>query len=120
MDYPMGKWRHREIYSTFYVRYFRKLLESKLEKSYQYLGRTSRSMTLKDSHPFFSYLREPKLPVNVIFILSKQYDEDKGTSNYIETRKVCLQEAHQQARAATKASKKRSIPIMTKEQEQLH
>lgn len=102
MDYPMGKWRHREIYSTFYDRYIRKLLESKLEKSYQYLGRTSRSMTLKDSHPFFSCLREPMLPVNVNFILSKQYDEDESTSNYIEKRKMRLQEAHRQARAATK------------------
>lgn len=97
----MGKWRQREIYSTFYVRYFRKLLESKLEKSYQYFGRAPRSMTPKDSHQFFSCLRKPKLPVIVIFILSKQYDEDEGTSNYIEKRKLCLQEAHRQARAAT-------------------
>lgn len=77
-------------------------------------------MTPKDSHQFFSCLRKTKLPVIVIFILSKQYDEDEGTLNYIEKRKLCLQEAHRQARAATKASKKSSSPIMTKEPEQLH
>lgn len=53
-------------------------------------------------------------------ILYKQYDEDEGTSNYIEKRKLRLQEAHRQARAATKASKKSSSPIMTKEPEQQH
>lgn len=58
--------------------------------------------------PFYlMFGREPKLPVDVIFGLSRPYDEDKCTTKYIEKMKLRLQEAYRQARTATKSSKNR-------------
>lgn len=51
--------------------------------------------------------REPKLPVDVIFGLSRTYDDYKCTTKYIEKMKLRLQEAYRQARTATKASQNR-------------
>ena len=58
--------------------------------------------------PFFlMFGREPKLPVDVIFGLSQQYDEDKCTTQYISHMKRRLREAYKQAQRAMESSQMR-------------
>ena len=58
--------------------------------------------------PFYlMFGREPKLPVDVIFGLTRPYDEDRCTTKYIEKMKLRLQEAFKQAKTAAKMSQNR-------------
>ena len=58
--------------------------------------------------PFFlMFGREPKLPVDVVFGLSRPQDDDKCTTKYISRMRQRLQEAFQQAQTAMKNSQQR-------------
>ena len=51
--------------------------------------------------------REPKLPVDVVFGISRPQDDDKCTTKYISRMRQRLQEAFQQAQTAMKQSQQR-------------
>ena len=53
------------------------------------------------------FSRESKLPIDVIFGLTRPYDEDRCTTKYIEKMKLCLQEVLKQAKTAAKMSQNR-------------
>ena len=64
-------------------------------------------MILQDTHHFHYVSRESKLPIDVIFGLTRPYDEDRCTTKYIEKMKLCLREVLKQAKTAAKMSQNR-------------